>query len=113
MVSRREEKSVTITAGTDLRRVPVSRILYVEVMRHQVIYHLDDEEIVLRGALKDAEELLAGCGFEKCNSCYLVNLQYVRGIRDGCALVGKDELQISRARKKSFMQAVADYIGSV
>ena len=113
MVSRREEKSVTITAGTDLRRVPVSRILYVEVMRHQVIYHLDDEEIILRGALKDAEELLAGCGFEKCNSCYLVNLQYVRGIRDGCALVGKDELQISRARKKSFMQAVADYIGSV
>ena len=111
--SRREEKSVTITAGTDLRRVPVSRILYVEVMRHQVIYHLDDEEIILRGALKDAEELLAGCGFEKCNSCYLVNLQYVRGIRDGCALVGKNELQISRARKKSFMQAVADYIGSV
>ena len=113
MATRREEKSIVINTGADLRRVPVSRILYVEVLRHQIVYHMDGENLTVRGSLKDAEELLEGCSFEKCNSCYLVNLRHVRGIRDGDALVGNDALQISRARKKGFMQAVASYVGSM
>ncbi|MBQ8075382.1 MAG: response regulator transcription factor [Oscillospiraceae bacterium] len=113
MAARREEKSIVINTGSDLRKVPVSHILYVEVLRHQVVYHLEEGEVVLRGSLKDAEDLLNGCGFEKCNSCYLVNLRHVRGIRDGNALVGSDELQISRARKKPFLQALTAYIASV
>ena len=32
---------------------------------------------------------------------------------DGMALVGNDQLQVSRARKKAFAEAVADYIGDV
>ena len=113
MAVRREEKSIVLNTGSDLRKVPISHNLYVEVLRHQVVYHLEEGEVVLRGSLKDAEDLLSGCGFEKCNSCYLVNLRHVRGIREGNALVGSDELQISRARKKPFLQAVTAYIASV
>ncbi len=109
----RQEKSIVLNTGNGIRRLPESSILYVEVLRHQVFYHLQGENIAMRGSLKDAEQLLEGCSFEKCNSCYLVNLRHVRGIRDDMAIVGQEELQISRSRKKSFMQAVADYIGSL
>ena len=113
MAKQREEKSVLIPAAGGMKKVPVSRITYVEVLRHQIAYHTDNEEIVVRGSLKDAEVLLDGCGFERCNSGYLVNLRHVRGIINDEALVGEEKLQISRAKKKAFMQAVAAYIGSI
>lgn len=107
------DKSVVITSGTDVYRIPVSELLYVEVSGHQVIYHTGEQEICIRGSLKDAESLLTENGFEKCNSCYLVNLRHVKGIRDNFVIVGHEKLQISRARKKGFVQAVTEYIGSL
>lgn len=113
-IERKKGKSVVITAGDRLRKVAVADILYVEVINHQVIYHLQGgETIEFRGSLKAEEDLLAGQDFARCNSGYLVNLQYVTGIRDGMAVVGRDSLPISRARKKEFIKAVADYISGI
>ena len=106
----RQEKSILLNSGSSMRRIPVSQILYVEVLRHQVVYHLADELITIRGSLKEAENLLEGCSFAKCNSCFLVNLRHVRGVREDAVIVGQEELQMSRAKKKDFMQAVAAYI---
>ena len=110
---RREEKSVLLSSADGTKRIPVSHILYAEVIRHQVIYHTEDGDIFVRASLKDAEDLLEGCGFEKCNSGFLVNLRHVRGVADDFALVGSDRLPVSRAKKKAFMQALAAYIGSM
>ena len=112
-IERKQGKSIVITANDAVRKVAVADILYVEVINHRLIYHLQNETIELRGSLKSAEDQLIGQDFARCNSSYLVNLQYVRGIRDGLALVGNDRLPISRARKKEFMQTVAEYIGGI
>ena len=56
---------------------------------------------------------LAWQDFGRSNSGYLYKLQYVTGIRDGMAVVGRDSLPISRARKKEFIKAVADYISGI
>ena len=42
-----------------------------------------------------------------------MNLRHVRSVHDGMALVGNDQLQVSRARKKAFAEAVAAYIGDM
>lgn len=112
MVERRIEKSIVLNVGTSMIRLPVSEIYYVEVVSHNVIYHTDKGEYSLRGSLKEVEALLEGSGFEKCNNCFLVNLRHVRKIQDGITTVGKDQLPISRSKKKSFMNAVASYIGN-
>ena len=113
MAKRREEKSVLLNTSDGSKRIPVSHILYAEALRHQVVYHTEEGDITVRGSLKDAEQLLEGCGFEKCNSGFLVNLRHVRGISGDDALVGSDRLPVSRARKKPFMQALTAYIGSM
>lgn len=113
MAKRREEKSVLLNTSDGSKRIPVSHILYAEALRHQVVYHTEEGDITVRGSLKDAEQLVEGCGFEKCNSGFLVNLRHVRGISGDDALVGSDRLPISRARKKPFMQALTAYIGSM
>ena len=63
--------------------------------------------------MREAEEQLRGKPFFKCNSCYLVNLDHVRAVSDGMAVVGGDRLQISRARKKAFMEALAAHLAGV
>ncbi len=110
---RREEKNALLSTAEGVKRLPVSHIFYAEAARHQVVYHTEEGNLAVRGSLKDAEQMLEGCGFEKCNSGFLVNLRHVRGVTDDFALVGSDRLPMSRARKKSFMQALAAYIGSV
>ncbi|MCD8154227.1 MAG: LytTR family DNA-binding domain-containing protein [Clostridiales bacterium] len=108
------DRSVVITAKDKMYKVFVNQILYVEVMNHRVIYHMDgQEDIELWGSLKSAEQILAGMGFAKCNSCYLVNLRHVQAIHENVVVAGGRELQISRPRKKAFVQAVADSVGGI
>lgn len=49
--------------------------------------------------------------FARCNSCYLVNLNYVQAIQGYTVLVGGESLQISRPRRRAFAQALNDYLG--
>lgn len=113
LVQARQESGILLSLGSDLRRLRVSELLYVELVGHDLVYHLRDESISLRGSMREAEEQLRGKPFFKCNSCYLVNLDHVRAVSDGMAVVGGDRLQISRARKKAFMEALAAHLAGV
>lgn len=59
------------------------------------------------------EEALKERGFARCNKGYLVNLEYVSGIQDGCAVVQGNKLLISRGRRGPFMDALADHVRGV
>ena len=61
--------------------------------------------------MKELEKKLENMGFFRCNNCYLVNLLYVKGIKGNDAQVDQYELAISRARKKAFMETLAEYVG--
>jgi DNA-binding LytR/AlgR family response regulator len=113
LVQARQESGILLSLGSGLRRLRVSELLYVELVGHDLVYHLRDESISLRGSMREAEEQLRGKPFFKCNSCYLVNLDHVRAVSDGVAVVGGDRLQISRARKKAFMEALAAHLAGV
>ena len=71
----------------------------------------EDGDLTVSGTLKSFEEKLAGKPFARCNSGYLVNLAQVMGVQQNTVQVGPYELQISRPKKKAFMEALTDYIG--
>ena len=113
LAEKKKDQSITIKTGTDTHRLLISHIQYIEVVRHMLIYHTEDGDICSRGVLRDVEAVLEENGFCKCNKCYLVNLRHVRSIKDGMVLVGTNQLQVKRARKKAFAEAVAEYIGDM
>ena len=43
----------------------------------------------------------------------MINLQHVDGIQDGCATVKGEQLVLSRARKKEFMEELTKYWGEI
>ena len=74
-------------------------------------YHTDEGEIVVRGSLQSAENLLPSDTFAKCNHWYLVNLMHVTEVRKNTAVVGPFELEISRRNRSGFLEALTKYMG--
>ena len=94
-----------------LRRLDTAQIYYMESEGHRVHFYTEEGEFSAPGALKTFEEKLADLPFARCNSGYLVNLAQVKSVQQGLAQVGPYELQVSRPKRKSFLAALADYIG--
>lgn len=107
----RKDTEVIISISDGLYRISSSQIKYIEISGHKMIYHTTNGTIKAYGNLKEIESILNGRMFVRCNSCYLVNLNFVHAIRGYIVAVDTDELQISRPRKKAFVQAVNDYLG--
>lgn len=93
--------------------VMIPKIRYVEVINHTLTFYTADGTVSATGTLKNVEEKLAGRGFTRANSCYLVNLNYVTGFSDGIAELGDDRLPVSRSHRKQFMKDVADHLGGM
>lgn len=106
-----QDKEIWITDGNNKRRLFVSRIKYVEVNHHCVIYHTADGDFKIYDQLKNVCALFKDAPFALCNRCYLVNLRYVTAIKEFSATVAGEELQISRNKKKEFLKSLNDYLG--
>ena len=110
-VRRHARHYLAVPVEGGLRRLDTVQIYYWESEGHRVHFYTEDGEFTAPGALKTFEEKLAACPFARCNSGYLVNLAQVRGVQQGVVEVGPYELQVSRPKRKSFLAALADYIG--
>ncbi len=86
-----------------------SEILYIEVEKHLLTYYTIRGTFVCEGSLKSVEESLTGTDFYRCNYCYLVNLQYVSSVGAANVCVGEHVLQISRNRRKGFLEKLTEY----
>ena len=95
----------------EMRLIPLSSILYVEVADHKLCYHTYEGISEVTGSMKILESELREHHFVRCNNCYLVNLIHVRKITNDTVWVEDEPLKISRPRKKEFMNALSAYYG--
>ncbi len=108
-IKKKSSKYVTIQVKGGVLRLDVSDIYYIESVGHNLIYHASSGHHMSAGTLKSIEEDFANMGFSRGNKCYLINLEHVEGVKDKCAIVRGEALQISRSRMGAFMQALAKY----
>ena len=112
-VKKKEATYITVAQKGGKKKLNVDKICYVEVRDHDLIYHSTKGDIVTKSSMKEAEDTLGGTKFFRCNRCYLVNLEYVEDFRGNDVTVASDVIQVSRARKKAFMDALNDYMNEV
>ena len=112
-VKKKEVTYITVAQKGGKKKLNVDKICYVEVRDHDLIYHSTEGDIVTKSSMKEAEDMLGGTKFFRCNRCYLVNLEYVEDFRGNDVTVASDVIQVSRARKKAFMDALNDYMNEV
>lgn len=93
------------------KRIAPSQIRYVEVNGHRLIYHTTEGNYAVYGSMKAVEEQLSDQVFSRCNHCYLVNLNFVTAVGAISVMLGKEELQLSRSRKKGFIEQLNTFLG--
>lgn len=112
-VRKKESRFITIALKGGMRKIDVSLLCYVEVIDHELIYHTVDGDCVTKGTIKEAQDALNKEKFFRCNRCYLVNMEYVEDFRGNSITVNGDIVQVSRSRKKAFLDALNDYMSEV
>ncbi|MGE9948320.1 LytR/AlgR family response regulator transcription factor [Coprococcus catus] len=112
-IKKRGSKQITIPVKGGIVRLDVEDIYYIESVGHNLIFHTAHGEHISSGTMKSAEEEMEGLSFSRGNKCYLINLQHVDGIKDKCAIVKGEPLQISRPRMNAFMQDLTKYWGDL
>lgn len=110
-LKQRVKDYLVINTSGGLHKLDISRITYMESVGHYIHIHKRDGELTVLETMKRMEMQLAGKHFFRCNSCYLVNLSFVERVDKNEALVDGDRVQISRPKKKAFMEALTDYLG--
>lgn len=104
-----ENRNVTLNTKNGFCRISTDRIMYVEIIKHKLIYHLVDDVIEITGVLSELEVRLNEYGFLRCNQCYLVNPKFIIAVKGKEVLVGRDSLQISRPRYNQFMKDLTNW----
>ena len=100
-----------VYSNRDAKLLDAKEIYFVEVTRHHLVFHTVSGDYDMYGDLVSMEKVLPERSFARCNSCYLVNLRYVRAVEGDTVNVSGYELKISRPKKKEFLQRIAGYIG--
>ena len=104
-----EERSFTVNAPGGLCRISTDKLMYVEIIKHRLHYHLIDGVIEMTGVLSNVERELGSYGFLRCNTCYLVNPKFIVRVKGSEVQVGDRTLQISRPRRAAFMEGLTNW----
>ena len=104
-------KTVTLTSGREIMRLPLSDIFYVESHLHNLTFYTKRGNFIKRGKLSDIEAELKSSGFSSCGKSYLVNLEHIERIKGSAVTVAGVERPISRNRSQVFLADVAAFIG--
>lgn len=112
-MSNRRRRYITVPIRGGIQKLDVSRILYVEVRDHELIYHTREGNVYSRSTLSEAESVLGSSNFFRCGKAFLVNLEFVDSVQGNDILLAGERVQVSRARKKALLDALNDYMNEV
>lgn len=105
------EPKISIKTEEGLLALKPGDIEYIEIVDHRLYFHTEKTTYNTYGSLSEIEKILPTSDFVRCNHCYLVNLKYVTSIEKTSVTLKTDTLQISRTKKKAFVEAFTEYLG--
>ena len=111
-LGKKNDNFIVVPNEGGFNKIATNNILYVEVISHDIIFHLKEgDEITTTGTLKKFEEQLRKQWFIRCNSCYLVNAHNIKRVEKLDIQLANDEvIAISHPKKKGFMESFKKYI---
>ena len=110
-LKERTAAALVIQRGSGCAVVPLSDLVYCEVLGRKIYLHkIDGTVIDFYDRLEDLERRVDG-RFFKCHRSYLVNLDYVRGCQAGQVLLPQGaRIPVSRLRERDLTQALLRYM---
>lgn len=114
VMERNAGGSVTIPTPEGLRVVREQDIVYVEILKHDLYWHVvgEPEALRQRGSLTAVAEKLGPALFCRVSASHLVNMGQVKLVRGGGVVLSDGTaIDFTRTYKKSALEALARYMG--
>lgn len=109
-VRKNDRGKICIKNKDFIRMIKVADIIYVASEGHKLIYHLAGEEVETWDTLDAVEGKLPPELFARCGKSFLVNLSAVVTVKGNELTLSNSEiLQISRLKKKEFIESLARF----
>lgn len=108
-VKKRKDFTYTIVTATEMKKVRISDIRYIESIKHYLFFKLGVEEYKMRGSMKDIEEFFEQNGFALASGAVLVNLAFVDSFKGNEITVEGETLAVSRVHKAAFFEKLTAY----
>ena len=111
------EEKLFLKCQDGLITLQLSDIIYIQVRNKLLILHTNKGEIQSSQRMRELEERLSRKLFFRCHNSYIVNFDYVEGLKNDSVLV-KDknqqlkEIPVSKYKKEEFMKELAIYVGN-
>ena len=108
---------IPVKSERSIKKVYLSELLYVEVRHNTCRIVLKDGDIRARQTMTELERLIkntdSGAGFIRCHQSYLVNMDYIKEVKDNCFIMENGDIVIIRKYDKSAIKAIfEEYIFS-
>lgn len=108
----KESPSLVVVNDSGRYRVLLKELKYVETFNRNLLLHTEKENILCYRSMKEMERELAGSGFVRCHTSYIVNLFFVKGVKKlEIELLDGTQLPISQPKRKEFMEKLTEYWG--
>ena len=108
----KESPSLVVVNDSGRYRVLLKELKYVETFNRNLLLHTEKENILCYRSMKEMERELAGSGFVRCHTSYIVNLFFVKGVKKlEIELLDGAQLPISQPKRKEFMEKLTEYWG--
>ncbi|MDD3219053.1 MAG: LytTR family DNA-binding domain-containing protein [Lachnospiraceae bacterium] len=112
-IKRKKKYYLLVPISEGIQKIDITTIYYIESQGHNITYYTKIGIFTTRSTISEMEQVLEKHGFFRCQKGYLVNLQYVEGIRNGSCIVAGKAISLSRPKKNSFLEAMTNYISEV
>ena len=114
MVKRTSEGTVAIPTADGMRVVRLADVLYVDIVKHDLHYHVvgEGEPLRVRGTITQVAKDLDEKGFLKIAASCVINMAQVERIRQTSVVMSDGtELFYSRSQRKTALERLAAYVG--
>jgi two-component system, LytTR family, response regulator len=108
-LKEKKQFKLALTANSGIRLADPSEIVHCVGINNYTQFHLTDASVItVSRTIKEFEELLADHGFIRSHKSHLVNVQFIKEIKNEHVILLKDgqSIEISRRRQRDVWEAL-------
>lgn len=113
-VKRNAARTIALPTEQGMRVVDEAAIQYVELQKHDLLYHVVGlpQPLRKRGSVRQAREELSSASFITTSQGCLVNMEHVSEVHNDSVVMDDGRtLYFSRSRKRECLEALARFFG--
>ncbi|MBN7810139.1 LytTR family transcriptional regulator [Algoriphagus sp. H41] len=98
------DRQVMLKSGTKQVRVDLDSVTHVKGLKDYSIVYTEDDQVIVKGSLKSAEQLLGLKKLVRVHKSYLVALDRIKTIEGNQIILDQHSIPIGRSYKKELFQ---------